>query len=223
MLVSKQEDFDRLNALLPDGRLSFLRRGIDRQIFHPKRRDRASLPGTMSQEDLPWIYASSDIFVFPSRSEVSPNVVLEARASGLPVVVADRNGGGPPPVAAGGKRHEPAVLPAPGLGEVTGVLAALVGVALLASHAAGGGFAIPAVLLVTAVLIETLNQAVRSAAFADPGALGVQEGGSVPGGSCMSKTAKTSAVAAYWLSISCAVTRMASSRQEPLNPTSHRR
>lgn len=53
----------------------------------------ASLPGTVSQEDLAWLYASSDVFVFPSAIEVLPNVVLEAKASGLPVVVTPGGGG----------------------------------------------------------------------------------------------------------------------------------
>jgi glycosyltransferase involved in cell wall biosynthesis len=39
------------------------------------------------------LYASSDVLVFPSRVEVAPNVVLEAKASGLPAVVAPEGGG----------------------------------------------------------------------------------------------------------------------------------
>jgi glycosyltransferase involved in cell wall biosynthesis len=56
--------------------------------------ERATLPGNLPQSDLAWIYASADVFVFPSTTEVSPNVVLEAKASGLPVVVAADHGGG---------------------------------------------------------------------------------------------------------------------------------
>jgi glycosyltransferase involved in cell wall biosynthesis len=56
--------------------------------------DRATLPGNLPQGELAWIYASADVFVFPSTTEVSPNVVLEAKASGLPVVVAADHGGG---------------------------------------------------------------------------------------------------------------------------------
>ncbi len=55
---------------------------------------RATLPGNLPQSELAWIYASADVFVFPSTTEVSPNVVLEAKASGLPVVVAADHGGG---------------------------------------------------------------------------------------------------------------------------------
>ena len=53
----------------------------------------ASAPGALPQADLPRLYASADLFVFPSESEVWPNVVLEARASGLPVVLSARDGG----------------------------------------------------------------------------------------------------------------------------------
>lgn len=42
--------------------------------------------GYKSGQELQRIYASSDIFVFPSSSETYGNVVLEAMASGLPVV-----------------------------------------------------------------------------------------------------------------------------------------
>jgi len=49
--------------------------------------------GYLEGEDLSQAYASSDIFVFPSSTDTFGNVVLEAQASGLPVVVTD--GGGP--------------------------------------------------------------------------------------------------------------------------------
>jgi glycosyltransferase involved in cell wall biosynthesis len=50
--------------------------------------DRACLPGTLEGEDLAHAYASAEAFVFPSRVELTPNVVLEAKSSGLPVLVA---------------------------------------------------------------------------------------------------------------------------------------
>jgi glycosyltransferase involved in cell wall biosynthesis len=68
--------------------------GQDRQRIASLLSDRATTPGNLPQAELAWIYASSDVFVFPSTTEVTPNVVLEARASGLPVVVADAHGGG---------------------------------------------------------------------------------------------------------------------------------
>jgi len=160
VLVSKKEDFERLGAILPKGHIGILRRGVDRESFHPSHRDRARLhavfgipedrqvvlfvgridssksamvmaeavhiliergydlhalligeggerslignllgdrvssPGWVDQKTLAWLYASADLFLFPSITEVSPNVVLEAKASGLPVVVANGNGGG---------------------------------------------------------------------------------------------------------------------------------
>ncbi len=49
----------------------------------------AVLPGILPQSELAWIYPSADLFIFPSQSETVGNVVLEARASGLPALVAD--------------------------------------------------------------------------------------------------------------------------------------
>jgi len=60
-----------------------------RQLLGPH----ATLPGFVPQDDAAWLYASADVFVFASRVEVSPNVVLEAKASGLPVIVTPQGGG----------------------------------------------------------------------------------------------------------------------------------
>lgn len=53
---------------------------------------RAHFVGGLYGDDLAKAYASSDIFVFPSTTETFGNVVLEALASGLPVVAADAGG-----------------------------------------------------------------------------------------------------------------------------------
>lgn len=55
---------------------------------------RATLPGNVPQPLLARYLASADLFLFPSTTEVSPNVVLEAKASGLPALVAGAHGGG---------------------------------------------------------------------------------------------------------------------------------
>jgi glycosyltransferase involved in cell wall biosynthesis len=54
----------------------------------------ATLAGPVDQETLAWVMASADIFLFPSFSEVLGNVVLEAKAAGMAVVVADHAGPG---------------------------------------------------------------------------------------------------------------------------------
>ena len=48
--------------------------------------------GRLEGEDLAEAYASSDIFVFPSTTDMFGNVVLEAQASGLPLIVTDQGG-----------------------------------------------------------------------------------------------------------------------------------
>jgi glycosyltransferase involved in cell wall biosynthesis len=155
---SDQDEAQLARTALPLGRYSVLRRGIDKEAFHPARRDRerlkcrfgippdrllllfagrldpdknvmtaaravrmlldrstpvhmlfagegsqrkeieallgpdATLTGSVSQHELAWLYASSDLFVFPSPNEISPNVVIEAKASGLPIVVSAAGG-----------------------------------------------------------------------------------------------------------------------------------
>ncbi len=57
----------------------------------------ASLPdaifaGYLKGEKLATAYASADIFVFPSTTDTFGNVIIEAQASGLPVIVSDLGG-----------------------------------------------------------------------------------------------------------------------------------
>jgi glycosyltransferase involved in cell wall biosynthesis len=52
----------------------------------------ALFTGFLSGEELSQAYASADVFVFPSTTDTFGNVVLEAQASGLPVIVSDQGG-----------------------------------------------------------------------------------------------------------------------------------
>ncbi|MBV8779867.1 MAG: glycosyltransferase [Phycisphaerae bacterium] len=48
--------------------------------------------GVQNDAQLGQLYASSDLFVFPSRTDTLGQVVMEAQASGLPVLVSDEGG-----------------------------------------------------------------------------------------------------------------------------------
>lgn len=153
ILVSDPADERQIQTSLPGSNISFLRRGIDKTLFSPTKRDRiwlrerygvsidlpvlmfagrvdeskrvltvaiaarrlidegqelqvviagegsekaaiadmlgdqVTLTGNVAQSDLAKLMASADIFVFPSESEIVGNVVIEAKASGLPVIV----------------------------------------------------------------------------------------------------------------------------------------
>src|ERR1700740_1610393 len=52
----------------------------------------ACFTGYLRSAELAAAYASSDIFVFPSTTDTFGNVVLEAKAAGLPCVVSNRGG-----------------------------------------------------------------------------------------------------------------------------------
>ena len=48
--------------------------------------------GTLTRNEVADAFASADVFIFPSRTDTAANVVLEAQASGLPVLVTDEGG-----------------------------------------------------------------------------------------------------------------------------------
>jgi glycosyltransferase involved in cell wall biosynthesis/predicted metal-dependent phosphoesterase TrpH len=52
--------------------------------------DRVIFAGERTGEELARLYASSDVFAFPSETETFGNAVVEAQAAGLPVVVPNR-------------------------------------------------------------------------------------------------------------------------------------
>jgi glycosyltransferase involved in cell wall biosynthesis len=54
--------------------------------------EHATFLGWLSGDDLARAYASADVFLFASATETFGQVVLEAQASGLPVVAVDRGG-----------------------------------------------------------------------------------------------------------------------------------
>jgi len=56
---------------------------------YPDIRDRVHFVGEVTWDQVPTHLAAADIFVFPSKFEGMPNALLEAMASGLPVVVSD--------------------------------------------------------------------------------------------------------------------------------------
>ncbi len=60
--------------------------------YMEKRMPKAVFTGKLINKDLSKMYASCDIFLFPSITETFGNVVLEAMASGLPVVAAAKGG-----------------------------------------------------------------------------------------------------------------------------------
>jgi glycosyltransferase involved in cell wall biosynthesis len=63
--------------------------------------ERIHFTGKIPREELPELYSSSDVFVFPSTTDTFGMVVLEAQACGLPSVVSDV--GGPKEILVDGK------------------------------------------------------------------------------------------------------------------------
>ena len=98
--VSKEKDLDllchaykRFLPTHPDTALVVVGDGPYRQEMERALRETpAVFTGYLSGTDLAEAYASCDFFVFPSSTDTFGNVVLEAQASGLPVIVSDQGG-----------------------------------------------------------------------------------------------------------------------------------
>lgn len=74
----------RLHLLLAGG-------GPEEDVLRARLRDAATFLGWLDRASLARVYASADIFLFCSRTDTFGQVILEAQASGLPVVaVAER-------------------------------------------------------------------------------------------------------------------------------------
>ena len=81
-------------------------------------RENVVFTGFLEGEDLTEAYASCDAFVFPSTTDTFGNVVLEAQASGLPVIVSDK--GGPPGIV--GPSQSGIIVPADNTDELAGAM-----------------------------------------------------------------------------------------------------
>lgn len=78
----------------PNARVLVVGDGPAREEMERALGDRAHFAGFRSGEDLADHYAAADLFAFTSRTETFGNVVLEALASGLPVVAVRAGGPG---------------------------------------------------------------------------------------------------------------------------------
>lgn len=80
---------------VPAERLGRWERGVDVSRFHPAkaaRAEAATFLGWLEGEELARAYASADVFLFCSATDTYGQVVLEAGASGLPVVAVAEGG-----------------------------------------------------------------------------------------------------------------------------------
>jgi glycosyltransferase involved in cell wall biosynthesis len=83
----------------PDARLAFVGRGplaesIRREAGRLGLAQRVLFPGECAPEQLALWYGAADVLLFTSRREGRPNVVLEALASGRPVLATEAGGTG---------------------------------------------------------------------------------------------------------------------------------
>jgi glycosyltransferase involved in cell wall biosynthesis len=83
--------YKKLSKTHPHAKMVITGDGPQRKYME-RRMPNAVFTGKLINDDLERIYASCDIFLFPSITETFGNVNLEALASGLPVVAAAKGG-----------------------------------------------------------------------------------------------------------------------------------
>ena len=87
------EAFDEVLRRGCQASLVFVGDGPQRQSLAARCQDRPiAFTGILEGEALAQAFASGDCMVFPSTTDTFGNVVLEAQASGLPVIVSDQGG-----------------------------------------------------------------------------------------------------------------------------------
>jgi glycosyltransferase involved in cell wall biosynthesis len=83
-LTAARQD-PRLHLVLAGG-------GPEEHTLRERLGDQATFLGWLGGQDLARAYASADVFLFASQTDTFGQVILEAQASGLPVVAVDRGG-----------------------------------------------------------------------------------------------------------------------------------
>jgi glycosyltransferase involved in cell wall biosynthesis len=91
-----RDGFEALAKIYPELRLTIAGCAADsesvKQWFSPQIRDRVEVLPFAPRAEMPALYLRHDIFVFPSLMEGLPIVLLEAMATGMPVVTTERCG-----------------------------------------------------------------------------------------------------------------------------------
>lgn len=98
--ISKEKNLDilaaayrRIRATFPDTHLIIVGEGPYCKAMKQQLHDLpCTFTGPLAGDDLVAAYASAELFLFPSTTDTFGNVVLEAQACGLPVVVTDQGG-----------------------------------------------------------------------------------------------------------------------------------
>ena len=99
--ISREKNLDpmfaaaeRIHAKIPAAKLILVGDGPYAQALKARYQDKpwVVFTGEKFGKELATLYASSDVFVCPSETETFGNVVVEAQAAGLPVVVANKGG-----------------------------------------------------------------------------------------------------------------------------------
>ena len=120
---------DRLHLVLAGG-------GPEEEALRERLGSRATFLGWLGGQNLARAYASADAFLFASRTDTFGQVILEAQASGLPVIAVDA--GGPASLIASG---ETGLLTSPDADALGAALLAVTSTPLLAQRLRQAGLA----------------------------------------------------------------------------------